>query len=109
MTLPNRLAPIRLERNFMSRPLLIVMVGLFPTGISRFSYHSLSTALSNGFVRNGNYVLHFSDRDAALANAPLKARRLGRGPANKALLRLCQASAPDVLLLGHADIIRHPP
>jgi hypothetical protein len=89
----------------MFRPLLIVMVGLFPTGISRFSYHSLVATLSNGFIRNGHRVLHFSDRDAALANAPFRARKLGRGAANAALLQLCRNAVPDVLLLGQADII----
>lgn len=50
-------------------------------------------------------MLNFSDRDVARALSLLGHRKLGRRPANAALLAFCRHHRPDVLLLGHADVI----
>ncbi len=88
-----------------SRPLSIVHVGNFPFGLKPGFQHGVAVKLSNGLIRNGHLVLNFSDRDIARAVAPFGARKLGRAPANAALIAFCRHHRPEVLLLGHADVI----
>lgn len=88
------------------RPALtIVHVGNFPFGLKAGFQHGVAVKLSNGLIRNGHLVLNFSDRDVARALSLLGNRKLGRRPANAALLAFCRHHRPDVLLLGHADVI----
>ncbi len=87
------------------RPLTIVHAGNFPFGLKPGFQHGVAVKLSNGLIRNGHLVLNFSDRDVARARALFGARKLGRAPANAALLAFCRHHQPDVLLLGHADVI----
>ena len=89
----------------MPAALTIVHVGYFPFGLKPGFQHGVAVKLSNGLIRNGNLVLNFSDRDIARARAPFGSRKLGVAPANAALLAFCRHHRPDVLLLGHADVI----
>jgi hypothetical protein len=50
-------------------------------------------------------VLNFSDRDVARGKSWTGSRKLGRRAANAALVDFCRAHRPDILLLGHADMI----
>jgi hypothetical protein len=86
-------------------PLTIVQVGNFPFGLRPGFQHGVAVKLSNGLIRNGHLVLNFSDRDIARARAPFGSRKFGRQPANAALEAFCRHHRPDVLLLGHADMI----
>ncbi len=86
-------------------PLTIVHVGNFPFGLKAGFQHGVAVKLSNGLIRNSHLVLNFSDRDVARAYGLLGHRKLGRRPANAALLAFCRHHRPDVLLLGHADVI----
>jgi hypothetical protein len=86
-------------------PLTVVHVGNFPFGLRPGFQHGVAVKLSNGLIRNGHLVLNFSDRDVARARSLLGNRKLGRRPANRALLAFCRHHRPDVLLLGHADVI----
>lgn len=61
--------------------------------------------LYNGLVRNFHNVLHFSDRDVAAFLAPFRWRDLGRGKANRKLIEVAVNFQPDMILLGHCDII----
>lgn len=61
--------------------------------------------LAYGMIRNDHYVHSFSDRDVAAFEAPLGLRDLGYGRANKRLLELALAVEPDLLVIGHSDII----
>ncbi len=88
-----------------TRALTIVHVGHFPFGLRPGFQHGVAVKLSNGLIRNGHLVLNFSDRDIARARAPFGSRKLGVTPANAALLEFCRHHRPDVLLLGHADVI----
>jgi hypothetical protein len=83
----------------------IVHVGGFPTGMKMAPHHSVELKLSNGLVRLGHLVLNFSDRDVARAKSWTGSRKLGRGAVNAALIEFCRAHRPDILLLGHADMI----
>jgi hypothetical protein len=63
--------------------------------------------LYNGLVRNHHNTLHFSDRDVASFLAPLGWRDLGKGKANRKLLEVVDNYQPEMILLGHCDIIRN--
>ncbi len=84
----------------------IVHVGQFHLLRPKGAYvHSVAPKLSNGFIRNGHRVFDFSDRDMARASSVFSTSRLGRGAANKLLRVLCGEIGPDLLVLGHADVI----
>lgn len=68
-------------------------------------HHSVEMKLSNGLVRLGHLVLNFSDRDVARAKSWTGSRKLGRRAVNAALLEFCRRHRPDILLMGHADMI----
>ena len=77
--------------------------GLKPKG----SYqHGVAHKISNGLIRNGHFVSHFSDRDVARSGTFLGSSRVGKTYTNKALQEFCYHIQPDILLLGHADIIK---
>ncbi len=62
-------------------------------------------SLFNGLVRANYKVEVFSDRDVAQFDAPLRIKPLGRAAANRRLLEMIENFRPDMLLVGHADII----
>ncbi|HCD27188.1 MAG TPA: hypothetical protein DER02_06685 [Gammaproteobacteria bacterium] len=66
---------------------------------------STSRKLYHGLIRQGHKVLEFSDRDIASYEAPLKIKALGRRRANTRLIETCEQYRPDMILLGHADLI----
>jgi hypothetical protein len=77
--------------------------------IRRYGNTSVSTGrkLFNGLIRNNHKVLEFSDRDIAHFEAPLNIKPFGLRRANKRLVLACRNFRPDLLLLGHCDIIRN--
>ena len=86
-------------------PLTIVHVSSFPFGLRPAFQHSVGVKLSNGLIRNGHLVLNFSDRDIARARSILGSRKFGTRPANTALIEFCTFHRPEIILLGHADVI----
>lgn len=62
-------------------------------------------SLFNGLVRANYKVEVFSDRDVAQFDAPLRIKPLGRAAANRRMLEMVENFRPDMLLVGHADII----
>lgn len=66
-------------------------------------YYSYSRRLLNGFVRNGHFVLHVSDRD--LADYALGLRTIGAIYANRRLREIAASLQPDLVLLVHADLV----
>ena len=84
----------------------IVHVGQFHLLKPKGAYvHSVAPKLSNGFIRNGHRVFDFSDRDMARASSLFSTRKMGVGSANRLLKSLCCEIGPDLLVLGHADVI----
>ena len=67
--------------------------------------HGVEFKLSNGLVRNGHAVSNFSDRDVARAGTLLGHLPAGARAANRAFLDFCLAVGPDLIVLGHADLI----
>ena len=63
--------------------------------------------LHNGFIRLNHNVQIFSERDTAAFEAPFGWRDLGKGKANKRLVETCLNFQPDLLVLGHCDIIKN--
>ena len=61
--------------------------------------------LSNGIIRNNHRLLEFSDRDMVRYEAPLGIRPLGRRRANQRLIETCLNFRPDLILIGHCDLI----
>ena len=58
-----------------------------------------------GLIKNDHHVQPFSDRDVAAFEAPLGIRELGKSRANKRLLQTVEAYQPDLIIVGHCDII----
>jgi hypothetical protein len=77
--------------------------------IRRFGKARVSTEhkLHNGFIRNNHQVLHYSDRDMAAFLAPFQLRDLGIGKMNRKLIETAENFRPDMILLGHCDLIHN--
>ena len=58
-----------------------------------------------GLIKNNHHVQTFSDRDIAAFEAPFGIRDLGKSRANKRLLQTVEAYKPDLIIVGHCDII----
>ena len=68
---------------------------------------STSRKLYHGLIRQNHNVLEFSDRDLARYEAPLRIKPIGRRRANQRLLETCDNFQPEMILLGHADLIEN--
>ncbi len=66
---------------------------------------SWAQKLYHGLVKNDYLVQRFSDRDVAAFEAPLGIRELGAKRANQRLLQTVEAFSPELVLVGHCDII----
>jgi hypothetical protein len=58
-----------------------------------------------GLIKNGFLVQTFSDRDVAAFEAPLGIRPWGERRANLRLLETAEAFQPDLVIVGHCDVI----
>ncbi|MGA2487273.1 MAG: glycosyltransferase [Roseiarcus sp.] len=67
--------------------------------------HAVEHKITNGLIRNGHAVSNFSDRDVARAGTLLGHLPAGAKAANRAFLDFCLAVGPDLIVLGHADLI----
>lgn len=68
-------------------------------------YYDVGRKLMNGLIRAGHNVYFLSDRDTARAANLFGTRKLGVGHANRVFLDTCRNFRPEMILLGHADII----
>lgn len=73
----------------------------------KYGYTRVSWAqkLFYGLIKNDHNVQVFSDRDVAAFEAPLGIRDLGKKAANKRLLQTVEAFSPELVIVGHCDII----
>ncbi|MGD1035684.1 MAG: glycosyltransferase [Roseiarcus sp.] len=67
--------------------------------------HAVEHKITNGLIRNGHAVSNFSDRDVARAGTLLGHRAFGARAANRAFREFCRSVAPELIVLGHADVI----
>ena len=75
--------------------------------LRKYGHNRVSWAqkLYFGLIRNNHCVQAFSDRDVAAFEAPLGIRDLGVKKANKRLLQTVEAFEPDLMIVGHCDMI----
>ncbi len=67
-------------------------------------YFNTGRRLNNGFIRLGHSVLEFSDRDIVSRGKSLKDFS-GSNTLNDKLIKTCYHFKPDMIVLGHADMI----
>jgi len=70
------------------------------------SFYNSDRKLSAGFVRNGHFVYEYSLRDMARLGSLLRSKRFGISRVGEDILKLCAQLEPDLLLLGHAQILK---
>ncbi len=85
----------------------ILFVGNFAQKIPGGFYYNVDHKIQNGLIRSGYCVLTFSDRDQARLSNIFGNRKLGVSGANKKFLSTVDNFQPDMILLGHANIIRN--
>lgn len=61
--------------------------------------------LVNGFTRNGHNVYTFNDRDFARYSNIFRSRKWGIPQLNRKLLAICEEFAPDLVVLGHCEMV----
>lgn len=83
----------------------ILLVGNFAQKVPGGFYYNVDHKLRAGFLRNGHAVLEFSDRDQARLGNIFGNRKLGVGAANRKFLTTVANFQPDVIFLGHSQII----
>ena len=75
--------------------------------IRRYGQLKVSTGRRhfNGMIRNNWKVCEYSERDIAKFEAPLGIKPLGTRAANRRFIETCDNYKPDVILLGHCNLI----
>lgn len=68
-------------------------------------FYSIDRKMSNGFIRNGHFVYDFSYREIAKSATIFKSKKFGIAPLNEALIKTMMNIKPDLLLLGHSELI----
>lgn len=68
-------------------------------------YYDVGRKLVNGLIRNGHNVYFLSDRDTARAASVFGSRTFGVRQCNRIFEETCYNFHPDLILMGHADII----
>ena len=68
-------------------------------------FYNTGKRLNNGFIRLGHSVLEFSDRDIVSYYRSLNDLK-GSKRLNKKLLEVISNYVPDIIILGHADLIK---
>ena len=68
-------------------------------------FYNTGKRLNNGFIRLGHSVLEFSDRDIVSYYRSIRDFD-GSKTLNKKLLEVISNYLPDLIVLGHADLIK---
>lgn len=69
-------------------------------------YMGLDLKLSLGLTQLGHCVVPFSHRDVARAESIFKRKKTGAGTMNKRLLTTIENFQPEIILLGHSELIK---
>ncbi|MBD3842735.1 MAG: glycosyltransferase, partial [Campylobacterales bacterium] len=69
------------------------------------AYYNMDYKIHQGLVRNNHFVFPFSLNDFARWHSVFKSKKFGKNKVNKKLIDICKNIKPDLLLLGHADLI----
>lgn len=80
--------------------------------VANFSTHKYGADLfatdrkiSNGLIRNGHFVYNFSYRNVCRNESLFRTTKLGTGKLNKKMIQACDTLCPQLLLLGHSELI----
>jgi hypothetical protein len=68
-------------------------------------FYAIDRKISNGLIRNGHFVYDFSYREIAKSLAFFKSKKFGAKKMNQALIKVIDNIKPDLLLLGHSEIV----
>lgn len=83
----------------------IIHVANFNTGKYGADLYATDRKISAGMIRNGHFVYDFSYRDVCRQESLFRTTRFGRGKVNRRLVEACDIQQPDLLLLGHSELI----
>ena len=92
------------KQNFDDRKLRILHITNFNERHNGRLFFNTGRRINNGFIRLGHSVLEFSDRDVQRNHKSLKDLNGSKGLSDK-LLDTCNNFRPDLIVLGHADLI----
>ncbi len=98
---------LNLIKNFYfkkRKPLRILHVTNFNERHNGRLFFNTGRRINNGFIRRGNSVLEFSDRDIQ-RNYKAYSDISGSKSLNEKLRKTCYNFKPDLIVLGHADLI----
>jgi len=70
-------------------------------------FYMIMPKLLHGFIRLGCNVNVFNDREVARASTPILSTITGWAAANRKLIATCRNFRPDLLLLGHCELIQN--
>lgn len=87
-------------------PRRVLLVGDFGRKTLQRAWFNTESKLACGFIRLGDHVLTFSDRDAAREATPLRTRRLGARRMARDLIATAAHYRPHLALFGHCDTLR---
>lgn len=68
-------------------------------------YYAIDRKISNGLIRNNNFVYDFSYREIARNSTIFKSKKFGIKHVNNDLIETVKNIKPDLLLLGHSELI----
>ncbi len=68
-------------------------------------FYLIPQKLVNGFTRNDHNVYPFNDRDYARSSTLFGSRKFGIVPLNRKVLEVCAEFRPDLVLLGHCEMV----
>lgn len=83
----------------------VLLVGNLFGGALGKDFYFIMPKLMHGLVRIGCNVHVFNDREVARGSTPLLSSSTGRRAANRKLIETCRNFRPDLLLLGHCELI----
>lgn len=69
-------------------------------------FYCTDRKISAGLIENGHFVYDFSFRDMARMGTVFKTKKLGANWANKEILKIVDNLEPDLVLIGHSDLLR---
>ena len=92
-------------KNFYNDKLKILHITNFNERHNGRLFYNTGKRINNGFIRLGHSVLEFSDRDIVSYYRSINDLN-GSKSLNKKLLEVISNYVPDLIVLGHADLIK---
>ena len=92
------------KKDFFEKKLRILHITNFNERHNGRLFFNTGRRINNGFIRLGHSVLEFSDRDVQRNFKSIKDLNGSKG-LNDKLLDTCNNFRPDLIVLGHADLI----